>query len=242
MYVFGYRFAPRYRDLYKKIDTLVGFQHPKHYAEYLIKPTRKVLEALIIEEWPNIQRIMASLAQNDVTQATIVRKLSSYARKNQTKKALWELDNICRTLYILDFIDDVVLRQNVQKTLNRGETYHRFRRAIAYVNSGKFRVKTETEHQIWNECSWLIANAIIYYNAAVLSRVYEHKKSDGDKAEMDFIQGISLVAWQHVHLFGKFEFSLAMSQINIEELAARYNDPVWWNKILHERAKDNLRN
>ena len=25
--------------------------------------------------------------------------------------------------------------------------YHRFRRAIAYVNSGKFRVKTESEQQ-----------------------------------------------------------------------------------------------
>ena len=33
----------------------------------------------------------------------------------QTKKALWELENICRTLYILDFIDDVVLRQSVQR-------------------------------------------------------------------------------------------------------------------------------
>ena len=32
---------------------------------------------LIIQEWPNIQRIMASLAQKDVTQATIIRKLSS---------------------------------------------------------------------------------------------------------------------------------------------------------------------
>jgi TnpA family transposase len=102
----------------------------------------------------------------DVTQATIVRKLASYRRQNQTKKALWELDNICRTLYILDFIDDEALRQRVQKALNRGEAYHRFRRAIAYVNSGKFRVRTEAEQQLWNECSRLIANAVIYYNTA----------------------------------------------------------------------------
>ena len=54
---------------------------------------------------------MASLAQKDVTQATIVRKLTSYARQNQTKKALWELENICRTLYILEFIDDLVARE-----------------------------------------------------------------------------------------------------------------------------------
>jgi hypothetical protein len=65
-----------------------------------------------------------------------VRKLSSYARQNQTKKALWELDNICRSIYILDFIDDPSLRQSVQKALNRGEAYHRMRRAISYVNIG----------------------------------------------------------------------------------------------------------
>ena len=145
---------------------------------------------------------MASLAQKDVTQTTIVRKLSSYIRQNRTKKALWELDNLCRTLYILDFIDDVVLRQSVQKALNRGEAYHRFRRAIAYVNSGKFRVKTEAEQQIWNECSRLIANAVIYYNAAVLSRVFEQKQAVGDQEAMNIIKDVSPVAWQHVNLFG----------------------------------------
>jgi TnpA family transposase len=51
------------------------------------------------------------------------------------------LDNIRRSIYILDFIYDPTLRQNVQKALNRGESYHRMRGAISYVKSGKFRVK-----------------------------------------------------------------------------------------------------
>src|SRR4029077_11042416 len=57
--VFGYQFAPRYRDLHKKIDGLIGFQHPKHYVDCLIKPGRKAYGELICKEWPNIQRIMA---------------------------------------------------------------------------------------------------------------------------------------------------------------------------------------
>ena len=77
LHAFGYQLAPRYRDLHKRTDTLVGVHSPQHYANYLIKPARKTFSALIVKEWPNIQRIMASLAQKDVTQATIVRKLSS---------------------------------------------------------------------------------------------------------------------------------------------------------------------
>ena len=166
-----------------------------------------------------------------------MRKLSSYARQNQTKKALWELENICRTLYILDFIDDVELRQSVQKALNRGEAYHRLRRAVAYVNGGKFRVQTEAEQQIWNECSRLITNAIIYYNTALLSRVYEQKQAAQDQAAMQAIQGMSPVAWQHINLIGQFEFSAADSNVDIDVLVERYADPDCWSKSMQPAAE-----
>lgn len=231
LHTFGYYFAPRYRNLHKKMDTLVGFKSPNEYSYFLIKPSRKVLNELIEKEWPNIQRIMASLAQKDVMQATIVRKLASYTRQNQTNKALWELENIFRTLYILEFIDDVELRQCVQKALNRGEAYHRFRRAVAFVNGGKFRVKTEDEQQIWNECSRLITNAVIYYNTVLLSRVYEQTLANDDQEAQDIIKGISPVAWQHVNLFGSFEFSKT-SKVDIDALVACYADPTHWSRAL----------
>jgi TnpA family transposase len=234
LHAYGYRFAPRYRDLRTKVDSLVSFKSPNQYGNALIKPARKVNEALIVAEWPNIQRIMASLGQKEVTQATIIRKLSSYARRNQTKKALWELDNIYRTLYILDFIDDVGLRQSVQKALNRGEAYHRFRRAIAYVNSGKFRVQTEAEQQIWNDCSRLIANAIIYYNTALLSRIYDQKLAAGDEAAIEILRSMSPVAWQNINLFGTFEFSPGETRVDLDALAARLVDLVNWNQATHD--------
>ena len=238
LYVDGYQFAPRYRDLHKRMSGLVGSRHPNQYAGLLIKPVRKTFDSLIVKEWPNIQRILASLAQKDVTQATVVRKLSSYARQNQTKKALWELDNIRRTIYILDFIDDPQLRQSVQKALNRGEAYHRMRRAISYVNSGKFRVKTEAEQQIWNDCSRLIANAIIYYNTLLLSRVYEQKVAAGDLEAIKILKGTSPVAWRNVNLIGNFDFTTSSSPVDIEALAARYQDEDFWRRSMTEGDDD----
>jgi TnpA family transposase len=234
----GFQFAPRYRDPHKKMAGLVGVRHPSHYAGNLIKPTRKIRGDLIIREWPNIQRIVASLMQKDVTQATVVRKLSSYTRQNETKKAMWEMDNILRTKYLLDFIDDPDLRQNVQKALNRGESYHRMRRAISYVNSGKFRVKTEAEQQIWNECSRLIANAIIYYNTLILSRVYERKSAAGDLEAIKILEGISPVAWRNVHLIGNFDFTGGSSVVDIEALADHYQNEDFWRRSMTETEED----
>lgn len=230
--VFGYGFAPRYKNLRKKTETLVGPESHSHYVGKLIRPQRKFNEKLIVAEWPNIQRIMASLAQKDVSQATIVRKLSSYSLQNQTKKALWELDDIHRTLYVLNFIDHVDLRQAVQKALNRGEAFNRFRKAVAFVNGGAFRVKTEAEQALWNECSRLLANAVIFYNTALLSRIYEQKLAAGDAAAIEMLRGISPVAWQHVNLFGSFEFSDVGAAIDLDAMAALYEQADYWAQAM----------
>jgi TnpA family transposase len=99
LHFFGYQFAPRYKDIYGTVKkSLYGFKHPSQYGDILIKPVRKINTKLIIEEWENIQRIMLSLALKTTTQSIIVRKLSAYARKNKTKSALWEYDNIIKSL------------------------------------------------------------------------------------------------------------------------------------------------
>jgi hypothetical protein len=112
------------------------------------------------------------------------------------------------------------------------------RRAISYVNSGKFRVKTEAEQQIWNECSRLIANAIIHYNTLLLSRVYEQKQAAGDIDAIKILKGISPVAWRNVHLIGAFDFTPARSSIDIEALAARFSDPEFWRRSMREEEDE----
>lgn len=75
----------------------------------------------------------------------------------------------------------------------------------------------------------MIANAVIYYNTALLSKVYEQKVAAGDLDAIAFIQGMSSVAWQHVNMFGSFEFSDDEQSIDLEALAARYADSVFWS-------------
>jgi Tn3 transposase DDE domain len=53
------------------------------------------------------------------------------------------------------------------------ESYHKLVRAVAYANGGKLRVRTDQEQQLWSECSRLLANCIIYYNACILSELLE---------------------------------------------------------------------
>ena len=135
LHLFGYQFAPRYKDIYDKVRTpLYGFKHPSHYQDLLLKPIRKINTRLLIDEWDNFQRTIVSLALKTTTQSIIIGKLSSYTRKNRTRRALWEYDNIIRSLYLLNYVDSLSLRRNVLRALNRGENYHQMRRAVSYAN------------------------------------------------------------------------------------------------------------
>ncbi|MBM3282721.1 Tn3 family transposase, partial [Candidatus Gottesmanbacteria bacterium] len=218
LHLFGYQFAPRYLDIYDKISTsLYGFKHPSQYGG-ILKPIRKTNTGLIIDEWDNIARIMVSLALKTTTQSIIIGKLSTYARKNKTKRALWEYDNIIQSLYLLNYVDSPPLRSNVQQALNRGENYHQLHRAISFANFGKLRFKTEYEQQIWNECSRLIANCIIYYNVAILSNLLSYKEKTGSIQEIEQVKRISPIAWQHINLHGRYEFSKQTGSINIDTI------------------------
>lgn len=217
---FGYQFAPRYRDLYDKVaQGLYGFKHPSQYpSDWLLRPIRKINEKRVVDDWGNMKRIIVSLALKTTTQSIIIGKLSAYARKNKTKRALWEYDNIIRSLYLLDYIDSISLQRHVQKALNRGESYHKLHKAVSFANFGKLRFKTEGEQQIWNECGRLIANCIIFYNAMILSNVLLHQVKKGDAVAVAMLEQVSPVAWQHINFYGRYEFTKSVQPIDINEI------------------------
>jgi TnpA family transposase len=216
----GYRFAPRYRNVQRQVKAgLLGFRHPTHYDKgWPIRPNRRVREGLILSEEANIERILLSLALKSTTQSVIVGKLSAYRRKNRTKRALWELDGIIRTLYLLDYIDSPMLRRNVQRALNRGEAYHQLRRAIAYAHGGRFRVRSQHEQEVWNECARLIGNAVVYYNALILSEALAELELRGDLAAAEVLKRASPVAWQHINFYGRYLFHEDFTPIDLERL------------------------
>jgi hypothetical protein len=67
--------------------------------------------------------------------------------------------------------------------------------------------------------------------------VYEQKIASGDHAAAAVVKSTSPNAWAHVHLIGAFDFEKTGAGIDIDALAARYNDPVFWNRALVEKPE-----
>ena len=72
--------------------------------------------------------------------------------------------------------------------------------------------------------------------------MYEQKVASGDLDAIAFIQGMSPVAWQHVNMFGSFEFSDEAPDVDLEALAARYavkeSEPEW-GQTIYDSEREN---
>ena len=219
MNLFNYDFMPRFTKFYDKAnDHLVAFKSFKSYKNDLIKPAHFINKELIINEWDNIRRIMVSLARKEASQSCIIRKLSSYAKKNNTLKALVEYDKIIMSIYMLKYIDDIELRRNVHRALNRGEAFHQLRSALLQVSGKKILGRTDNSLEISNQCNRVLAGCIIFYNASLLSELLQLAELNKNESLAEKIKQLSPVAWQHISFIGNFTFSSKLKPIDIKEL------------------------
>ena len=77
------------------------------------------------------------------------------------------------------------------------------------------RVRTDQEQQLWSECSRLLANCIIYYNACILSELLERRQ---DYQRADAIKRANPASWKHVNLSGAYSFLDIGDGVDLQEL------------------------
>ena len=140
------------------------------YAKYLIQPRGQINRDLIESEWPNSQRIIATLGLKEMTQSALIKKLCTYTQENRTRLALFEFDKLIRSIHTLKYFLDAKIQKNTHRSQNRVESYHQLRAAIAQAYGKKQLIgRTDIALEVSNQCGRLIANAIIHYNSTILS-------------------------------------------------------------------------
>jgi len=156
-----------------------------------------------------------------MTQGTLIRKLCTYTMPNPTRRAIFEFDKLIRSIYTLRYLRDPQLERTVHRSQNRIESYHQLRSAIAQVGGKKeLAGRTDIELEISNQCGRLIANAIIYYNSAILSRLLTRYEASGNTKARALITQISPAAWQHILLNGHYTFRSDGKLIDLDAIVA----------------------
>jgi TnpA family transposase len=218
---FGPRFEPRFTDLEAQLKELYCADDMSLYENFLIRPVGQVDLPAIVNEKANIDRIVATLGLKEMTQGTLIRKLCTYTQPNPTRHAIFEFDKLVRSIYTLRYLRNPQLQRDVQRSQNRLESYHQLRAAIAQVGGKKeLTGRTDIEIEISNQCARMIANAIIYYNSAILSRLLAKYGTSPSPKVLAMIKKLSPAAWRHIHLNGRYTFRDSGQMIDLDAIVA----------------------
>jgi TnpA family transposase len=208
MHLLGFQFAPRIRDLG---DTKLFI--PKEVTgldtlKPLIGGTLGIKH--IRSHWGEILRLATSIQKGAVTASLMMRKLGSYPRQNGLAVALRELGRIERTLFILDWLQNVELRRRVQVGLNKGEARNALARAVFFYRLGEIRDRSFEQQRYRASGLNLITAAIVLWNTVYLERATNALHEHGVEVDDELLQYLSPLGWEHINLTGDYVWRSGM--------------------------------
>ena len=99
-------------------------------------------------------------------------KLGSFAKQNKIAKALKEMGNIEKTIFILNYIMDEDFRRRVQRGLNKGEAINSLARALFFGKLGilrEFSIKNQFQRAAALLCRTPSPSGMVLHKPAVPS-------------------------------------------------------------------------
>ncbi len=205
-YLLGIKLMPRIRNW----QDLTFFRPTKEAVYKYIDPLFKdvVDWKLIQTHWQDLMRVVLSIKAGKLMPSTILRKLGSYSRKNRLYQAFRELGQVVRTIFLLEYISDRGLRQQVTACTNIVEGYHRF---LDWLFIGKDGIVTENdpiEQEKRVKYLDLVASAVILQNAFDMSKAIQGLSLEGYSINQKEVATLSPYITRHIKRYGDYVVDL----------------------------------
>ncbi|MEP3847961.1 MAG: Tn3 family transposase, partial [Paracoccaceae bacterium] len=200
----SYHFIPRIRDLpSKRLHLFDPAAAPKELRGLV---GGKIREGLIVQNWPDVLRSVATMAAGIMPPSQLLKKFASYPRQHELALALREIGRIERTLFIIEWLLDADMQRRAQIGLNKGEAHHALKNALRIGRQGEIRDRTSEGQHYRMAGLNLLAAIIIYWNTKHLGQAVTARKRAGLNCSPALLSHISPLGWAHILLTGEYRW------------------------------------
>lgn len=213
-FLLGIELMPRIRN-WKSITLCKPYKDAKY--EHIDELFSDTIDWNLIEtHFPDMLRVALSIKNGRITASTLLRKLTTYSRKNRLYQAFRELGRAIRTGYLMKYIGDEELRSTIQSATNKSESFNGFTKWVSFGGDGIIAENNRAEQRKIIKYNHLVSNCIIFYNVFHISQIIKELLMEGHKVEEDTISALSPYITQHINRFGRYNLDLNRKPPNIE--------------------------
>jgi TnpA family transposase len=201
----GLSFQPRLAGIRKQ--RLWKLRKDRHYGSLEPLFQASVPGELIREQWDNLQRVVASLQSRQAVPEAIIQRLASAHSADRLAKALTAIGRLEKSIFLLRWLRDADLRQEVGQQLNRGEHRHSLGRWLFFANQGEFRAGDYEEIMNKASCLSLLSNAILLWNTVQITRIVKQMEDSGQVVRREDLGHVSPLLRSHIIPNGMYDLS-----------------------------------
>ena len=185
-----------------------GYRSKYKAQNYEILPTHTINIKIIKEMYDDILRFIATIKLKRSTASQLLSRLNSYSKQHKLYQAIKEFGKIIKSRFILKYLNELDLRQSVEKQLSLVENNNKFSKAVGQDNDKSFVQQLQSEQIIAESCRRLMKAAIICWNCLFLHTKINSVQSKAEVQNMvKTIKSGSIMMWRHVNFRGLYDFS-----------------------------------
>lgn len=159
---------------------------------------------LIETHWKDLMQVVLSIKSGKIAASTLLRKLGNYSRKNRLYQTFRALGAAVRTLFLLQYISDRELREQITASTNKVEAYNGFSKYFFFGGEGVIADNDPLEQEKAVKYNDLVANAVIFHNVVEQTRIIKTLIRAGWKITQEDVATLSPYVTSHVKRFGDY--------------------------------------
>lgn len=163
---------------------------------------------IIETHFEDLFQVILSIKLGKILPSTLLRKLNNYSKKNKLFQAFRELGNVIRTIYLLDFISNLELREKITESTNKTESYNAFSKWFFFGGEGIIRENNLDDQTKAIKYNDLLANAVILQNTIDIGNAIKQLKTEGIEVSKQDIKNLSPYLTSHIKRFGEYIIDL----------------------------------
>lgn len=165
---------------------------------------------IIRKHWRDYMRVVLSIKAGRLMPSMLLRKLGNFSRRNRLFRAFRELGRVVRTIFLLRYITDEVLRRHISATTNKVESYNNFIEWIFYGGHGIIAHNDPIEQEKRIKYNDLVASALIMINVADMTHILQQLDPKEHVINRATVATLSPYWTDHIRRFGDFIIDVDM--------------------------------
>ena len=163
---------------------------------------------IIEKHLPDMLRVILSIKAGRISASTLLRKLSTYSRKNKLYVAMRELGRAVRTVFLLKYLSDAELRQVIQSATNKSEAFNGFTKWVGFGGDGIISENNRAEQRKFIKYNHLVSNCLIFHNVYSMTRAFHQLAREGYEIDEEAVARLSPYLTEHINRFGRYTLDL----------------------------------